>query len=440
MPSSALDITTLWKTLELAHLSGNIERMGADKANTVIDKNNATLLGYTRLKRPVYFPDDARHLLIIGTTGAGKTISVSNPIKHAIKQSKGLLLIDGKGDMDENSMLEITKRFCAEEGRKLHIINMNNPSQSDKYNPLRGATETVAKDMLVNMSDWSEEHYKANAERYIQRVVKMLRLAEIKLSFHTVVSNMSTDKFEMLSSSLVKDSVISKEQHISNLELIKSSGKIAEQAAARFATIAESEIGQIFDEDGIDIYTALEAGEVIIFVLSPLLFPETTKAFGRLALIDAKKAVSKLFGKGKSITICCDEINTYATPVLTDLVNKSRSAGATVILATQSFADLDAAAGEAFRRQVVENCNHCLFMRQNEPKDAEITAQIIGTKDKMQMTYQMSQSEATGMGTAKRVREFIAHPDDVKNLQQSEAFYLSRDNGKCERIKVIKPF
>lgn len=415
--------------------------MGADNANTVIDKNNDILLGYTPLKRPVYFPDDARHLMIIGTTGAGKTVSVSIPIEHAIKQSKGLLLIDGKGDMDKNSMLEITKRFCAKEGRKLHIINMNNPSQSDKYNPLKGATETVAKDMLINMSDWSEEHYKANAERYIQRVIKMMNLAQIPLSFHSVVSHMSTDKFETLSSVLVKGSVISKEQHISNLDLIKSSGKIAEQAAARFATIAESEIGEIFDEDGIDIYTALESGEVILFVLSPMLFPETTKAFGRLALIDAKKAVHELFGKGKRTYFILDEINTFASKSMIELAAMSRSAGVTCMFATQSFADLDAAAGEAFRRQVTENCNNFLFMKQNEPKDAEIAAEIIGTQDKMQMTYQISQSEATGMGTAKRVREFRAHPDDIKALSKGEAFYLSRDNGnKCERIKVIKPF
>ena len=61
------------------------------------------------------------------------------------------------------------------------------------------------------------------------------------------------DKFESLSATLQKNDLIDRATHIENLELIKASGKIAEQAVARFATIAESEMGQIFDENGIDI-------------------------------------------------------------------------------------------------------------------------------------------------------------------------------------------
>lgn len=56
------------------------------------------------------------------------------------------------------------------------------------------------------------------------------------------------------------------------------------------------------------------------------------------------------------------------------------------------------------------------------------------------MTYQMTQAEATGLGTAKKVREFIVHPDEIKSFQTGEGVFLSRDNGKCERIKIVKPF
>lgn len=409
---------------------------------SVVDKNNATLIGHTRLGKPVYCPDNAKHAFVSGTTGAGKTVLLSNPIKHAIQNNIGLLLVDGKGDTGKGSMLEIATMFCKEYNRPLYVINMNAPQSSAKYNPLKNASETVAKDMLINMTDWSEPHYKTNTERYIQRVVKCMNIAKIPLSFNSIVQNMSVDNFESLSAVLQKGGLITKETHLANLELIKSSGKIAEQALARFATIAESEIGQIFDENGIDIFTALNSGAVILFVLNPLIFPETSQALGRLVLIDAKKAVSKLFDctDSRRSFFIFDEINVYASTVLIDLINKSRSAGVTCFCATQSLADLEAAAGEAFKHQIIENCNNYIVLRQNSFASAEQWAKTLGTEEKMDMTYQMLQSEATGMGTARKVREFIIHPDEIKSFRVGEGVFLSRDTGKCQKFRVNKPF
>ena len=408
--------------------------------NAPIDKNNATLIGYTRLKKGIYCPDNAKHIFVSGTTGAGKTVLLLNFILHCIEKGIGLLLVDGKGDTGQGSMYEVTKTFCEKYNRPLYVINMNEPIKSAKYNPLKNATETVAKDMLINMTEWTEPHYKTNTERYIQRVVKLMNIAEIPLSFNSIIHNMSADNFESLSVVLQRSGLITKENHIENLELIKTSGKIAEQALSRFATIAESEIGEIFDESGIDIYSALQEGAVILFVLNPLIYPETSQALGRLILIDSKKAVSKLFNNDRRSFFVFDEINVYASSVLIDLINKSRSAGVTCICATQSLADLETAVGEAFKHQIIENCNNYIVMRQNSFTSAEEWAKTLGTQEKMQLTYQLNEREETGMGTAKRVREFIIHPDEIKSLKTGMGVFLSRDNGKCEKINVIKPF
>jgi type IV secretory pathway TraG/TraD family ATPase VirD4 len=409
-------------------------------SNTKTDTKEKTLLGKTQGRKPIYCDDNAKHIFVCGTTGSGKTVALANFIKSGVEKGYGLLIIDGKGDIDSGSMLEITKHFAQKHHTKLYIINLNNPETSDKYNPFAGAKETIAKDMLINMTDWSEEHYKTNTERYIQKLLKLLTLKQEKLSYKSIIENISTSAFEELSVTLAKENKITKQDHLSNLDLIKASGKIAENAAARFATIAESDIGTIFDENGIDITTALKENAVILFILNPLIYPELSPVMGRLILIDAKKAVSKMFGDGRRKFFIFDEINVYASTVLIDLVNKSRSAGVTAIPATQSLADLEAAAGEAFREQIIENCNNYLVMRQNSPKSAEEWAKTIGTQEKMQITYQISNSQSTNVGTARKTREFIVHPDDIKKLQTGEGYFLSKDNGRCEKIKVQKPF
>lgn len=407
-------------------------------------EENATLVGLNGRKN-VYIPENAKHCFICGTTGSGKTVALSNFIQHGTKQGYPLLLVDGKGDIGKGSILEITKQFCREYKRKLYIVNLSEPEQSSKYNPFRGASPTACKDMLINLTEWSEQHYKSNTERYLQRLIILMQKAEIKLSMKSIMAYISMEKFVDLSGVLFTDKRISKEEHLFNLEIAKVCGKIVENASARFSTIIESEAGTIFGEDGIDIYTAIRENAIILFVLNPLLYPELSPLIGQLILIDAKQAVSKSFNSDlERAFFVLDEINSYASPSLIDLVNKSRSANITCVLATQSLSDLDFAVNESFKEQVIENCNNYIVLRQNSATNAEAWAGILGTRQSMEVTYQISQQSrtttTTGLGSARRVREFIYHPDEIKNLKTGEGFFLSRDEHFHCKLQVNKPF
>lgn len=154
-----------------------------------------TLIGYSG-KKPVYAYDEARHYCVCGTTGSGKTIALSNFVKQANDMNYPLLIIDGKGDTDSGSLLAITKIF---NNRKLYIINLNDPENSDKYNPFKNTNPTVCKDMLINLTEWSEEHYKLSNERYLLKVIRLLNLLEIPLSFKTIINSIETANFTALS-------------------------------------------------------------------------------------------------------------------------------------------------------------------------------------------------------------------------------------------------
>jgi len=402
------------------------------------DKNNQTVIGYKHHKE-ISTSDNAKHIFVCGTTGSGKTVLLSNYIESAIKKNYPMLIVDGKGDTGEGSILEIVKNMRG--NRKLYIVNMSDILSSYPYNPFKNATATIVKDMLINLTEWSEEHYKSNTERYIQRLVHLLELNKQELSFETLLEFFTPDRLIELSSELVKKELITKQEHSNTLEIIKASGNIAVNASARFTTIAESDIGKIFTKSGIDIYSALSKNAIILFVLNPLIYPETTAIMGRLAVIDAKKAVSKLYTERKErVFFIFDEINTYASPVLIDLFNKSRSANVTCVAATQSLSDLDFACGEAFREQVIENCNNYIVLRQNSAKNAEEWAKIFGTVEGLSVTYQLGDDKPTGRGSARKERRFIYHPDEIKRLKTGEAIYMSKDTDEQAEIKVRKGF
>jgi len=420
-----------------------LKRIKQRKGGKIMNTSNTTLIGRTSGKKEVRTPDNAKHMFICGTTGSGKTVALSNYIKSGVEKDYPMLIVDGKGDTGEGSIYDIVKRFKG--NKRLYVINLTTPLKSDFYNPFQNATPTIAKDMLINLTDWSEEHYKLNTERYLQRLLQLLELKNIRLSFKTILNFMSVENFSKLSGELLKAELVTKDEHLANMQMTKTSGKIAESAFARFSLLAESELGYIFNENGIDIHTAIKENAIILFILNPLIFPETSPLIGRLVLIDSKKAVSRLYGcHDDRIFFIMDEISSYASPVLIDLINKSRSANITCILATQSLSDLDYAVGKAFKEQVIENCNNFLIMRQNSAINADNWANIIGTKNTLAVTYQLQQkglnTSETGFGSARRVREYLYHPDDIKNLKTGHAILLSRDNAFHCKIVVNKPF
>lgn len=408
-----------------------------------LNESNSTLLGYNG-RKPVYCSDNAKHIFICGTTGSGKTVALSNYIQNCMKKDVPMLIIDGKGDTNKNSLIDIVNKLNYK-NKPVYTINLTNIENSNKYNPFLNASPTIAKDMLINMTDWSEEHYKLNAERYLQRLIILMHKAKIKLSLKSIVKYMNLDTFTELSAELLKRKIITKSEHIENTTIGKTSGKVAENSIARFSTIIESELGYIFDDNGIDIYNALKQNAIIIFILNPLIYPEISQAFGRLILIDSKKAISKLFQNNyKRTFFIFDEINVYASKTLIDLVNKSRSANVTCILATQSLSDLASAEDKNFTQQIIENCNNYLVLRQNSAINSENWANILGTQPTMNVTYQLQQNGfdtiQTGLGSARCVREYIYHPDDIKKLQTGKGIFLSRDLNIHSKVNIFKPF
>ena len=402
----------------------------------------AVFIGNTSSKKNVFIPSDAKHVFVCGTTGSGKTVALSNFLANGSGYNYPMLIIDGKGDTDSGSLLEMTKRLCP--GRKLYIVNLNEPATSDKYNPFKNSSTDVIKDMLINMTNWSEEHYKYNTERYIGRLCKLLAMQGIAISLDALTIYLPKTSFIKLSKDASEQGLLSKAEHLQDVDLAKTSGEIAENAAARFATIRDSDLGQIFDVSGIDIYTALQENAVILFILNPLLYPETSPLIGNLIIIDSKKAVSNFFKeKKKRIFYIMDEINTYANASLLDLVNKSRSANVTCVLATQSLSDLDSVS-EQFKEQVIENCNNYIVLRQNSSVNAEHWGNVIGTRQTLQATYQIKgesgEVKSTDLGSLRKVREYIYHPDDIKLLGTGQAIFVSRDKMFHTRIQIHKPF
>lgn len=78
-----------------------------------------TLIGTNGSKKNIYMANNASHVFICGTTGSGKTVALANFIKSGIEYDYPMLIIDGKGDINENSIFDIVNKL--KENKKLYL-------------------------------------------------------------------------------------------------------------------------------------------------------------------------------------------------------------------------------------------------------------------------------------------------------------------------------
>jgi len=227
-------------------------------------------------------------------------------------------------------------------------------------------------------------------------------------------------------------------------DIIETTAPIVNNAMARFATTAESEAGEIFNNSGIDVYTALKEKANILIILDPLGKPELSKQVGRLAVLDAKKAVSKLFTDKTRKYFIFDEFNVYASDVAIDLLNKSRSANVTCIPAFQSLSDLDKAGGVALRNQVIENCNNYIIMRQNSYDSSAEWEKVIGQERITNYSYGVEKRASifgnkiisTGNGNMHESLENKYTYTDIQSLANGQSIFISKDQNIEKKLKM----
>ena len=141
--------------------------------------------------------------------------------------------------------------------------------------------------------------------------------------------------------------------------------------------------------------------------------------------------------------VLIDEFSAVAAEHVARLFGRARSAGISLILATQELADLKSAGSGALREQVLGNVQSIIAHRQNVPESAQLIAEIAGTRATWVHTQQTEEGllglEPSGLGTRKRGREFEIHPDRIKTLAVGEAIVVTPGSGAPTIASIYHP-
>ena len=176
----------------------------------------------------------------------------------------------------------------------------------------------------------------------------------------------------------------------------------------------------------------------MLFLLDSSAYKSDTEKMAKLIINDINSSFSEL---GKPIKSYCifDEFASYASSNLADTITLMRSKGLHAIIGTQSFVTVSLKSEETKRiaEELKSCCNTYLCLAINNEQDAEMMSMVYNTQDAFEITTQtdVSVGGMTGMGSAKLIKAFNVHPQQLKNLSTGEG-YLYRKVAKLKPVKI----
>lgn len=380
---------------------------------------------------------------IPGAPGSGKTVTLAAHASVYLRAGMGAVVVDPKGD---RYLREVLIREAAQARRSFVEWAPDGPTS---YNPLGRGTPTEIADKALASERFTEPHYLRQAQRYLGLVLAGMRSAEEwPASLAGVVRYFDPGRLEHLARRCDDDLQERIERYVDELSA-RARGELA-GVRDRLAVLAESELGPWLEpsERELDLARLLARRDVAYVQLDADRFPLASQMLGAAIVVDLVNVTSGLHGSEPSGLVVIDEFAALAAEQVSRLLSRSRSAGLSVLIGTQSFADLTVARPndqtDSLRRQVLADVDYVVAHRQSEPEAAEILASMAGTQPNWTLTRhtrtQLGASAPADEGTRKRTREFVRHPDEFKRLGVGEAIVIEPAAGvEPQMVGIWKP-
>lgn len=382
------------------------------------------------------------HLLVAGTTGSGKTVTLKNFILSAIQRSIPLVYVDGKAD--QKLPYEIEK-MCIKYGREFKLFEMTGNSKV-KYNPLSTGGFTELKDKIITMktSDSSGSQFYQTAEgEYLQFLFKVLQKAGKHIDLYSLGSFITMPKLFGLIGTL-GDTELQQEA----IEIKERLGDKLSGLMSDINTFIKSEIGYLFEckagDTIIDLAKDIKSGAVIYFSLNDLNYPDYANRLGKLIINDLKSVFGRISENEPVKTFgIFDEFTTYAGEQFTTILSRTRSKGMHAVVGTQSY-DTITKISPKLASDLVANCNNFIIHRQNSDVDAEKLSDIIGKTTNYDVTFSNSATTSDGNGgntqisgrSYTEVRENKVDPEEIQELKDGYAYVLKKKLGS--KVALVK--
>lgn len=389
-----------------------------------------------------------QHVLITGTTGAGKTVVLLSFIEYALQTNCPVIFIDGKG---QQQTVDEVQKLYDHYNKKLHVFS---DTTETYYNPIKHGNRTEIMDRMTQVFDWSEIYYKTKSKDTLHNLVwfideygfsrdlfkirelmnrkKVLEIldndyVEIEEEHEEPVP-IETDSIDKLPDEVIGDSMDDlldfpspsndekpKNELKAKTRVVKKKRKVPSERSKHFrqllfedfdgdedaftgieilrqqlSTLLNMEFGHLFHdkEGGIDLVEIANKGEGVLFTLSGNKYRDSLQKFARLVTLDVNHLVTRRSKENDPVYVFLDEFGRFANEETIDVVSLSRSANFRGFIATQTLGDIEKVE-PGFADRIIGNTNTYFVGLSNDEFTVQKFANTFGTYDDIDITYQI---------------------------------------------------
>jgi len=385
------------------------------------------------------------HVLLLGSSGSGKTQLLLSLLAQQIQRGGGCLMIDAKVDSEAlGSIIRLCRAAdCLED---LRILWPPNPKVSHTWNPLmRGKLQEVLTRVMAlwgTSTRGEADFWRGQANTALHAVLGAMRKISDLVTFTDLyIALNSSDALLWLERTVPQDS----EEHSALLAFLANyrnqRGQLDIERMKRMvgglpsylSAYAWGELGTIMNcvEPSLDLYKALQNNHIVYVALPILAETQSAIALARMLISDLKQAVGSLLQCPERLRVpylvLMDEASSYMNiEGIEQLFEQSRSAGVALVAAAQVASGF-AAGNDAQQDSIFGNTATKIIMKLGDFASAELMAKTIG----QELALFASKSTANTKG---RSAAWVSPLPDRANRGQSES------HGQQERYDyVIRP-
>lgn len=423
-----------------------------------------------------------RHLLVMATIGAGKSVLMKGLIEQYALLGGGCLVIDGKGT---DEFAKEIYGLVASVGREDDFIHLNllDMDNTHTINPLLSGGALAIYEILLALLIGEENEWKEKQKEFMKNVLKLMvykrdnekdfvfdfsaltnmmslaTLIKYALDYkdiaHTNTGLMDFVKYvattiEIDPEDFIKGDKKDEKWIKSVYEKInpKNSGQgvydvsVCVGAWRNVLTNLSSDYGKIFNAPNPDIslWEATQRNK-IIFVTLPTMDSDTTpRELGRLilGLIKGVAAQKAKFAKEPSIPFAFfgDEFGSYAIEGFGRLESKSRSIGISITPIFQSYAQIDVIAKSEYeKKEILDVTGVHILMKTLHPETTEFYQKMVGKIKVIKTNFTKRREYAKGEGSTEDSYQYEEKPafehNEVANMSNGEMMIFA--NGRMHR-------
>lgn len=392
--------------------------------------------------------------LCFGVSGAGKTAYLSRMIQDTLESDPQafVCVVDGKGSTEKYSLYDNLSKLSVKYNRPLVLLNgtTNTALGGCVYDFLDGIdTPDTAKDMVMSLiidptveQNAGSEHYKIMTESYVLAIIRFMLNHQIDVTLSNVLQLLYPDNLKSLIDS-TDDVELSERDEL--LQRIDNTWNDVKSNVEKLRMFLVGQGQAIFVGNGqerFNIRSAYKSGAIVLVLADEMSMPSLSQKLVNLVSMDIRALVAgRLTGVIDMAKYCyCifDEFTSYvsALPTVRSIYARCRSAEVSLTLATQSASDI-IGLGAGWFDSIINTCDRFVVFRQNGQESPEACANLFGTELHVTTTARSSDFDFTGEASNTADREFVVHPDVIRNLPNNQGILYDKKKNILAFFKNI---